>query len=72
MSTEPLAYRSYLLRLWRAPGGIEQPWRASLEDPLTGERLGFADLEALVAFLLAQIEARPLPEGKPGEFETAN
>ena len=72
MSTEPLAYQSYLLRLWRALGGAEQPWRASLENPLTGERQGFADLEALFAFLLTQIEARPLPGGKPGEFETVN
>ena len=72
MSTEPLAYQSYLLRLWRAPGGAEQPWRASLENPLTGERKGFADPEALFAFLLTQIEARPLPGGKLGEFETVN
>ena len=32
-------------------GGAGQPWRASLEDTLTGERRGFADLEALVAYL---------------------
>ena len=70
MSTEPLAYQSYLLRLWRAPGGAEQPWRASLENSLTGERTGFADLEALCAFLHSQIAARPLPGGQPSEFET--
>lgn len=68
MSTEPLAYRSYLLRLWRTPGGDEQPWRASLEDPLTGERLGFADLEALAAYLREKIERLPAPEQKIGQY----
>jgi hypothetical protein len=49
MPTERPAYLSYLLRLWQAPGGVSQPWRASLHDTLTGQRQGFADLEALVA-----------------------
>jgi hypothetical protein len=66
MSTEPLAYQSYLLRLWRAPGGDEQPWRASLQDPLTGERQGFADLEALVAYLRDEIDGKSAPEQEPG------
>ena len=70
MSTEPLAYQSYLLRLWRAPGGAEQPWRASLENPLTGERRGFADLEALVAYLRDEIEGESAPEQKPGRRPT--
>jgi hypothetical protein len=53
-SYRPPRYRAYLLRLWeesrenpRLPG----TWRFSLEDPHTGERQGFADLEALVEFL---------------------
>ena len=66
MSTEPLAYQSYLLRLWRAPGGDTQPWRASLENPLTGERRGFADLEALVAYLHDEIEGESAPAAGPG------
>ncbi len=33
MTTGQLAYLSFLLRLWRAPGGDEQTWRASLENP---------------------------------------
>ena len=37
-------------------GGADQPWRASLEDTLTGQRRGFADLEALVAYLRDKIE----------------
>jgi hypothetical protein len=57
------AYRAYLLRLWLTdlettgtPG-----WRVSLEDSHTGERLGFASLEQLFAFLVA------LPEGEVGK-----
>lgn len=47
-------YHAYLLRLWLAhePGGAV--WRASLENPRTGERLGFASLERLFAFLQDQ------------------
>lgn len=44
--------RSYLLRLWSAdqPGSFN--WQASLEDPETGERIGFASLEELFAYLM--------------------
>ncbi len=48
-------YRSYLLRLWCAETP-DQCWRASLEDPHTGERIGFASLEQLFAFLMEQVE----------------
>jgi hypothetical protein len=51
MSGKRPAYRSYLLRLWRASDGDLPIWRASLEDPHTGERRGFAGLEQLFAFL---------------------
>ena len=48
--------RSYLLRLWRAnrSGGVN--WQASLEDTHTNERVGFANLEQLFAYLMALIE----------------
>ena len=44
--------RSYLLRLWRTeePGGFH--WQASLENPEIGERIGFASLEELFAYLM--------------------
>ncbi len=48
-------YRSYLLRLWCADA-LDQCWRASLEDPHTGERIGFASLEQLFTFLMEQVE----------------
>ena len=47
-------YRAYLLRLWETgslDSGRGVTWRFSLEDPRTGEKRGFADLEGLVAFL---------------------
>lgn len=43
-------YRSYLMRLWQVQGA----WRASLEDPHTGERLVFSTLERLFTFLSDQ------------------
>ncbi len=45
-------YRSYLLRLWRNDSATCCDWHASLEDPRTGERFGFASLEELFAFLM--------------------
>jgi hypothetical protein len=49
-------YLSYLLRLWQEsagdpPGGDAPLWRASLERPQSGERLGFASLVDLYVFL---------------------
>ncbi len=51
MIQEQKRYQSFLLRLWITR--IEQGtvWRASLENPHTGERLTFATLERLFAFL---------------------
>lgn len=52
-------YKSYLLRLWRVhrPGGAT--WRASLEEPGTGARLGFSSITRLHEFLLDQTDAAP-------------
>ena len=47
-------YCAFLLRLWREEG--ETYWRASLEDPLTGEKQGFANLNRLVKYLVAQTD----------------
>ncbi|HSM56586.1 MAG TPA: DUF2272 domain-containing protein [Candidatus Sulfomarinibacteraceae bacterium] len=44
-------YKSYLLRLWRAAGEQWEPWQAMLEDPRSGERVGFASLDALFRYL---------------------
>ena len=44
-------YKAYLLRLWLAGDGDQPEWRASLEDPGTGEVRGFSDLEEMVTFL---------------------
>jgi hypothetical protein len=48
-------YRSFLLRLW-CVDTANSCWHASLEDPHTGERIGFASLEQLFAFLMEQVE----------------
>jgi hypothetical protein len=63
----PATYRSYLLRLWReSPEG--EPWRASLQSAISGERHGFADLDGLFDFIRCQTEATPDPKsGRSGE-----
>ena len=54
MTTQEPRYLAYLLRLWQVRDNNEMVWRASLEDPHSGERRGFASLEMLVAFLQEQ------------------
>ncbi len=44
-------YFSYLLRIWKTGSAETITWRASLEEPHTGERLTFTSLERLFAFL---------------------
>ena len=57
-------YLSYMLRLWQAGSRDgKSVWRASLENPHTGERLAFGDVEALVAFL-AEKTSSPMDAGR--------
>ena len=62
---ERAGYLSYLLRLWRADEA-EAGWRASLHDPRTGARLGFASLDDLVAYLRQKTDAEPGPQAGNG------
>ena len=51
---KPPHYRSYLLTFWEErsqDSKTRKVWRFSLEDPRTGQRRGFADLEAMVVYL---------------------
>ena len=54
-------YLSYLLRLWQEGSGDtprDPPlWRASLERPKAGGRLGFESLADLFAFLEKETES---------------
>ncbi len=48
-------YMAYLLRLWQVRGEDGMAWRASLESARTGERVGFASLQDLFAFLEQEV-----------------
>jgi hypothetical protein len=69
-------YLSYLLRLWRVSedqgvqGGDAANWRASLESPHSGERVGFAGLEELFDFLLQQTGLASDIDQRNGEYES--
>ena len=62
---KPLHHISYLLRLWRTdePGNFN--WRASLEIPESGKRIGFANLEQLFAYLMDLIEGNFKKQSHP-------
>jgi hypothetical protein len=67
MSEKPRRYLSYLLRLWQANSGGELVWRASLENPHTGERHGFACLAELIAYLEDEMRNHaPTPDAPVG------
>jgi len=57
MGKERSDYISYLLRVWQTSSEGKAAWRASLESPHTGERIGFASLDKLCAFLRQQTGA---------------
>jgi hypothetical protein len=56
-------YVSYLLRLWRVRVGGQETWRASLENPHTGQRLAFVGLGELFSYL--QEHTGQAAEGHP-------
>jgi len=58
-------YRAYLLRLWWAGHDGEAGWRASLEEPHTGIRYGFATLAQLFDFLKQRTEDTSSDESAP-------
>jgi hypothetical protein len=64
-----LDYLSYLLRLWREKDGATTRWRASLQDPLSGQRVGFAHLDELVVYLRERT-GLALPAGSLVEGES--
>ena len=51
----PPRYCAYLLRCWEARCEEGATWRFSVEDAHTGERRGFTGLDALLAFLRAEL-----------------
>ena len=61
MLDRPPRYRSYLLTFWEERSqdpAIPPAWRFRLEDPRTGQRRGYAGLEALVAALEREMAGR--------------
>jgi hypothetical protein len=64
MSTSDFEYRSYLLRLWRE--NAHGAWRASLQSTATEQVVPFADIAALIGFLVTQTgESPPEPSADP-------
>jgi len=72
MLDRPPRYRAYLLRFWqeRRPPAAGSAWRFSLEDPHTGERQGFAGLEALLAYLQAEMDSNTPLQAEEKVIET--
>lgn len=70
MFDKPPRYRSYLLTFWeersRDPR-VPEVWRFSLQDPRTGQRRGFASLEALVTALEQETSSKCTNEKEQGK-----
>lgn len=52
------AYRAFLVRFWQESDDV---WRGTVEDPHTGRRHAFAEVEPLLDFLRNQVR----PENSP-------
>lgn len=71
MSDGENPYKSFLLRQWMVKVNNHTTWRFSLESSQTGTRWGFADVEALCAFLRQSVESL-LGSESNGGGETGN
>ncbi len=65
LSSRPPSYCSYLLRCWGGEDGSSPAWRFSLEDTGSGERHGFANLDALTGFLRKKMQSTCAEAGEP-------
>jgi hypothetical protein len=65
MTEEEQGYISYLLRLWQIKNGTKRVWRASLENPRTGQRRGFATPADCFAFLAKEMRDTVQEEAAP-------
>lgn len=73
MSSKSRPYLSYLLRMWQVQAADRLEWRASLENPHTGEKFFFASLPLLFKFLLShrQEDVSGAPGTRPDPMEEA-
>jgi hypothetical protein len=58
-------YHSFILRLWQTAASAEDgvaPWYLSLEDPHSAERIGFQNIDELIAYLVSWTGALTNPE----------
>ncbi len=62
-------YQAYLLRFWKEQDWKTETysWRFSLENPRTGQRQGFASLEALVSFVQATMASAQADQRETAE-----
>ena len=60
-----LQHKAYILRLWQQEGDQECPVIATLDDCQTNERLVFASLAALLAYLETALPEPPNREAAP-------
>ena len=67
MIPEEIGYRSFLLRMWCVKQDHEISWRASMENPRTGQMHFFTSREALDEFLRQQREELESELETPGE-----
>lgn len=66
-------YQAFLLRLWQE--GDQTPWRATVQNPHTGEYRSFSSLAALVTYLEQRTGEQLLKKDKTPflpELETPN
>lgn len=69
---QPNQQLSFILRLWCAGQSTTADWRASIENPETGKRIGFASLEQLFAYLIDMSESNCILKPKEDKAKEEN
>lgn len=54
-AVEAKGYRSFLMRLWQVEVEKKTVWRFSLEDSVSGQKVGFANIAEMMSYLMAEI-----------------
>lgn len=63
MSTKhPESYHAFLVRIWK--DGLDEHWRVTLDDPHSGQQVGFSDIAEFVAYIRRLTEPNQRPEVK--------
>ncbi len=71
MPTAVMPQLIYVVRLWSSDSSTETAWRSTVQNPITGERHVFANLEEFFAFIEETTRAATKAEWAAADTDSA-